>query len=511
MSGTRARPGTSEPGPLAGILRRGAAISALTLVLMQGTSLASTLLLARLLSPSEIGAYAAGTVFSGFLTMFAHSGLQSALIQREHDVDNAADTVFWATAASGIVMSLLALAASPVVALLFHSDLAGRIAAITSGMLLLHALTNVPDGLMQRRFNFKRRMIVDPTRGFAYAIAAVGLAAAGFGVYSLVIANYVTLVAWLVSTWSLCRWRPGRGRPSVRLWRQLARFALPLVIQAVVEQARETAEAALLGRRFGEASLGQYRYGKRLMMIPVLAVVEVGAYVLFPAFSRLAGQPERLKAGFLRALRWIWFVSMPMTALIIALGEPAVVVLLGARWRDAGLFLVATAGYGLGAAVEAVSNEGIKACGRSRLLNWTSSMHLVLGIGLVLALLPFGLVGVGLAISITELSVGILALGLTRAVIPFPLAALVRILVPSGLASLVAFAAVWSLEHLLLRSDQHGFGVGIMLLTADSIAFVAVYLAVLCLADRKLVVDLVDAARARAFTQRQRVGLRDQS
>ena len=62
---------------------------------------------------------------------------------------------------TGVGMSLLALAASPVVAAVFRSPQAGEIAAVTAGMLALHGLTNVPDGLMQRRFNFRRRLIVD--------------------------------------------------------------------------------------------------------------------------------------------------------------------------------------------------------------------------------------------------------------------------------------------------------------------------------------------------------------
>jgi PST family polysaccharide transporter len=328
-----------------------------------------------------------------------------------------------------------------------------------------------------------------------YAAVSIGLAAAGFGVYSLVIANYASLGAWLIGTWSLAHWRPGRGRPSVRLWRKLARFAFPLFVQGVVEQVREAAEAALLGRRLGEAPLGQYRYGKRLMLIPALAVLEVGSYLLFPAFSRLAGDAERLKAGFLRALRWIWITSAPGTALIIALGEPAVVVLLGERWRGAGVFLVATAGYGLGMAVQAAANEGIKACGRPRLLHWTSAMQLFLGIGLVVVLLPFGLLGVGLAISATQLLISVVMLGQARTLIRFSLADLVRTMVPSGVATLAAFAGIWPLEHVVVRSDEHGFAAGLGLLALDTLLFVALYLAALYVLDRRTVVDLANGAR----------------
>ncbi len=497
--------GAAQIGPLSPTLRRGAVISAGTLVMVQAISLASTLWLARLLSPAEVGIYVAATVLTGFLVMFSESGLYVALIQRERDVEDAADTVFWATAVNGVLMSLLALAAAPVVGLVFRSELVGQIAAITSGMLLMHSLTNVPDALMQRRFNFKRRLIIDPCRAFAYAAVAVGLAAAGFGVWSLVIGNYVSLAVWLIGAWVLARWRPGRGRPSIRLWRELARFGYPILILNVVDHTRQAVEATLVGRILGATSLGYYRYGRRLGLIPATAIVEIGSYVLLPAFSRLAGDPERLKRGFLRALRWIWFAAAPVTALVVGLGEPAVVVLLGERWRGAGVFLVAMAGYGLGMALHFLSSEVIKGSGRSSLLNWQSVINLPLGVGLVIALLPFGLVGVGLAISITEIALAVLMLGLARTVIGCSIGELLRRLVPALIGSLVALAVVAPLEHVIIHADQRPLGIGLALLGLETVGFALVYLAAVRLVDSSIITDLTGEVRSLLARRRRRI------
>ncbi|MGH3613060.1 MAG: lipopolysaccharide biosynthesis protein, partial [Pseudonocardia sp.] len=465
----------NRAGPLARIARRGAALSAFTLVLVQGTSLISTLILARLLTPEEVGLYAAGTVLAGFLTVFAEGGLRAALIQRETDVDDAADTVFYATAVTGLGMSLLALAAAPVIAAIFRSPQAGEIAAVTSGMLLMHGFTNVPDGLMQRRFNFKRRLIIDPLRSIIFGVVAIVFAAAGFGVYALVAGNYASTAVWLVGTWLLARWRPGRGRASIALWRELARFAYPLVIQNVVKNLRGSAQTALIGRGLGEGALGQYRYGRRLGELPATAVIEIGSYVLFPAFSRLAGEPERFKQAFLRALRWIWIGAAPVTVLIVLLGEAAVVILLGQRWQAAGEFMVAMAGYGAGVAVQAVAREVIRGSGRSSLLNLVSAAQLVLGIGLVVALLPLGLVGVGLAASAASVVVAVLVLVLARSVIPFTARELGRRLAPPAVAALVALGVVGPLEWFVLDAGDRGIALGLAILAGEVLAFAVVY------------------------------------
>src|SRR6476661_1738158 len=112
--------GTDATKSLAPILKRGAAISAAGVTFVQIVSFVQTLVLARILSPEEVGVFYAGTVLTTFLAMFSDGGLRSALIQRQHGVEKAANSAFWASLAAGGFWALLALAASPLVGLVFH-------------------------------------------------------------------------------------------------------------------------------------------------------------------------------------------------------------------------------------------------------------------------------------------------------------------------------------------------------------------------------------------------------
>jgi PST family polysaccharide transporter len=489
---------TSAPdvSNLGATLRKGAVISAFVLVVVQGTSLLQTLVLARLLSPTEIGIFTAGTLLSGVLVSLSDGGLRAALIQRETDVDDAADTVFWASLITGTLMSLAMLAAAPLIAMLFDSRVAGLIAAATSGTVLLHSMTNVPDSLMQRRFNFKRRLIVDPSVALSYAVVSVVLALLGFGVWSMVAGSYASMLVWVVSTWLLAGWRPGRGRASVRLWRDLARFAFPLVIETGGERVREMLESAVVGRGLSTTALGHYRYGRRIAMIPGLAVVQICSYVLFPAFSRISGDPARFRRAFLRALGWIWFAAVPVAGLIIAMGEPLAVLLLGERWRAAGVVLVALAGYGLGEAMNAVCGESLKGAGRPHLLNWLTLIGLVSSVGLIIALLPLGLVGVGLAISIAALTVGVVNLAIARRVVGVSLTEILSRMVPPIVAALVALIVIGSLEHMVVHSDTHGVATGLGLIAAESLGFGVLYLASLRVLAPATIAELARGLRS---------------
>ncbi|MDN5858565.1 MAG: oligosaccharide flippase family protein, partial [Pseudonocardia sp.] len=488
---------------LSSTLKRGATYSAAALLFCQVISFAQTLVLARLLTPTELGVYVAGTILSGVLISVSEGGLRGALIQRETDTATAAATVFWATGGTGVLMALIAIGTAPLVGFIANFDpedtaTVVAIAVTNSGILLIHALTNVPDGLMQRQFNFRRRLIVDPARMAMFAIVSIVFAALGYGAWAQVFGNYAAMLTWLALSWWFAGWLPGFAKPSYKLWRELARFAYPLMIEGIVEKVRHSAETAIIARGLSADPLGQYRYGQRLSLIPGTAVVQIGSYVLFPAFSRLANDPPRLRSAFLRAAQWSWIASAGVAGLIIAIGEPAVIVLLGQRWAAAGLVFVALSGYGLGIALQAAGSEAIKATGRSQLLNWTTATSIVLGIGLLLILMPpFGLIGVGLAVSITELAIGAVVLVLTHRVVPYPIPAMVRMLVPPLLVAGAAAAAIGYLEHAIVRSPTLGFVLGLLALTAESILFLVIFLGGMALVEPKLARRAVRAVAAK--------------
>jgi PST family polysaccharide transporter len=484
-----------RPAPLGGAVRRGATASAVVLVFTQLVSLGQTLVIARLLSPAEVGLFAAGTVLAGLLMTLSEGGLRNAIVQRNDDVEVAAETVFWAGLGTSALWAGLTVAAAPVVAWLFESPTAGLITAATAGTIVLHGLTYVPDSLMQRRLDVRQRFVVVPSISLGFAVTAVMFALLGFGVWALVIGSYVSHIAWIISTWSLAGWRPGRAHFSYRVWREMARFAFPLVLSNVVERGRELAETAVVGRWLSATALGHYRYGRKLATLPGVAIVEVFSYVLLPAFSRIADDAERFRAVFLRTLSFLWCLACPLAGLMVVIGEPMTTLLLGPQWQGAGVALMAMAGFGPGVALSAVATEAIKGYGRSHLLNWVTGASLVVGLGTLVALLPLGLVGVGLAISIDSLVCGLLTLQLARRVVQVSLKDIIRCLVPPVLATVVAVGAIGPLEHLVFSSETQHPVVGLPILLGQGVGFAGVFMLVMVVLAPQQLAALTAAIR----------------
>ncbi|MEJ2862295.1 lipopolysaccharide biosynthesis protein [Actinomycetospora flava] len=479
-------------------LRRGAQFAAIALIFTQLISLIQTIFVARLLTVEEIGVFTAGTLFANFAVTIADGGMRAALIQRETDVEKATETAFWASLGTGVVMAGATLAASPLMTMFFDNDeMVGLVCAATCGTLLIHSLVNVPEALLQRHFNFKRRLVVDPLTAGSFAIVTVTLAFAGFGVWGMVIGLYASQLATLISCWIMCKWRPGKTRPSYRIWRELANFSFPMIVANLTDRSRDLVQQGLIGRQLDVSALGQYRYGRRIGVLPGTAIIQVASYVLFPAFSRIAADAKRFHDGFLRSLRALWTATMPFSAMLIALGQPMIVVLLGEEWRPAGLFVAAMAGYGPGAAMSAIGMESIKGAGKSRRIHVITALSIVVGVGGLILLLPYGLVGVGIAVSIDAVLGGFVSLVLARDLAKVSWRELFRVLVPSLVAAVVAGVAVGFLEHSVVHSDQLPIVLGLLALAGETLLLLGVFVGVLYLIDPSALREILSAVRKR--------------
>jgi PST family polysaccharide transporter len=257
-------------------------------------------------------------------------------------------------------------------------------------------------------------------------------------------------------------------------------------------------------------SLGLYRYAERIAQLPVSAIIDVGANSLFPAYSRISGEPERFRRAYLHALGLLLVAAAAVAGLLIALGEPLVVVVLGEKWRGSGVALEALAGLSVGTAM-CTSIEVIKGAGRTSLVYWLTGIEAVLGVGLVAWMGPvWGLVGIGLAVALTSIGVGGAAVAMSRSLLGMTWGSILRIVGPVTGAALVASAVVRVLEETALHASQQPLGVALLLLVAEGLLFVIIYGTVLRLLGpalfrtvRELVMAVVRKLRRRSAESQQ--------
>jgi O-antigen/teichoic acid export membrane protein len=471
---------------LSGRVARGVTIATAGSLLSKALTLAMYVVLARLAHPETFGTFTAASVLVWFGALFVESGMTAAVIHRTDRIEEAASTALLSTLASGVALSLLAVATAPLVGLYFRSHEVAVVAAALAGLHLLNAATVVPEAMFQRRFSFVRRTVVDPLSVIAYGTsAAIGLAY-GLGVWGLVLGVYASEVVRVSLDWALSEWRPDVRRASWRMWRELAAYARHVFTGEILRQTGGVLNTALIGRFLGRAELAQWGFGYRLATEGSAPIFTAVSFVLFPALARISAEKERFAKAVLQSYRYGCFVIFPVSLILFSLGEPLAVLLLGERWRAAGTVVSALAPVGAALSLRSISSEVFKASGNPQRLPRIYMLSAVLPALAVLVGIHFGLVAIAAGVSAAYVVVAVYSTATAARLAGILPGNLIRAMSPPALASAAMTAVLYPLEHLAVHSADRGTLEGFALLSAEVILGTAIYLAVVYLVDPAL-------------------------
>jgi O-antigen/teichoic acid export membrane protein len=475
--------------PLTQTVVRGAGLSAVGFVATQVLTLAAYVVLARLAPPSTFGAFAAASIVVTTGMFVTESGMTAALVQRSGPINAAAATATVSTFIGGVLLSLLALALAPVVGAFFQSAEIGEVAAANSGLLFFHAAPVVPGALLQRRLSLRPRLITEPLAAVVLGVTSGLALAAGLGVWGLAVGAYASALFRAASMWLLGGWLPRFADASWALWRDLARYARHVLASEALSNTNSIVTTAVVGRGLGTAPLGQFRYGWR-MITAGASVTSAAGYLLLPALSRIAAEPERLRNAFERSLRVAALTAFPFSFLFLALGEPLAILLFGDVWAEAGRVAMALSGIASFTAVGLVSSEVLKAAGRPDLLPRTHGLNALVTISLVLAFLPFGPVGVGLGISIGMASSGFYVLVCAASVVGSSVRVVLRQLSTPATAGAAAAGVTFALDRFVLHAGSRSEALGFVLLGFEMLLGAFIYVVLVAALSKQFAVEL---------------------
>lgn len=378
-----------------------------------------TLIIARLIGPRSFGTVAVALVFVGLSEAVADSGMGHALIRRPVLTEHHLRVAFTLSVCSGVLLTLLLLGLAPLIAALFNDDAATPVLRALSAVFLLTSLSAVPTSLIQRSLDVRRLFLVDLASYIAYALVGIVLAVGGLGAWAIVAAVLVRSGVNAAAGYAAC---PVPVRPSLRHEerRELLGYGLGTLLARVMNYLAGNGDYFVVGNYLGTTSLGLYNRAYQLMSLPIVTVGSVITFVMFPAFAEIQSNPERLRAAFLRTVRFTSVVVFPALALMIVAAPNLITALYGPPWRSAVVpFQVLCVG-GFFRIFNTVADSVIRALGavyRQSLRHFLYAVGVVAGaaigtrwgtsgvaVGVVLALLGMYLLLARLALGLLDLS-----------------------------------------------------------------------------------------------------------
>lgn len=290
-----------------------------------------TVALSRLLIPQDFGLIAMAIAITGFVPIFRDLGLANATVQRLHITHDQVSTLFWINAALGAGVMLVVAASSPLVAWFYHEPRLIWVTVALSVNFLLGGLTVQHQALLKRQMRFEAIAMLDSIAVVVWIATGVSMALLGFRYWSLVGAQFGQNATYCILIWLKCRWRPGPFQRNVGVRPMLA-FGGNVTGFQLLNYFTRNSDNIIIGRVLGAAALGLYSRAYGMLMLPVYQVNMPVAAVLLPSLSRLQNKPLEYAKLFLRAVRAINLISVPIIVFFFVFAREIVVLLLGTTW-----------------------------------------------------------------------------------------------------------------------------------------------------------------------------------
>lgn len=297
-------------------------------------TLASTMLLARLLTPAQVGVFslcASATAVAGILRDF---GISEYLIQ-EKDLD--ADKL---RAAFGIAI-VIAWSIAFLVLLGRHklADFYGErgvadVLAVLSLNFFILPFASPAFALLNREMAFRKIFVVQITSNAVQAITAVGLAYRGFGYMSLAWGPVAGIAVQTVLV-SFFRPRESFLLPGFKAARQVLGYGSMFVTSRVIETFTRNAHEFIIGKQYGFASVGLFSRAFGLIELFYTAVTSAILRVASPAFANDHRAGISLNNSFARGTAIFTSIGFPFLGFIVLMAGDIIRVLFGPQWDAA--------------------------------------------------------------------------------------------------------------------------------------------------------------------------------
>lgn len=296
-----------------------------------GMSFFVSIILARLLEPSEFGLMAMVAVIVAITQIFTDGGLGLALIQRRKVLPIHYVSVFYFGITLAALLGVVMFFSAKMISDFYANQQLIPLVELMSFSFLLGALSSVQSTMLRKDINYKLITKLQLIASFLSGVVGVSFALYGAGVWSLVLQHLSHGIVYNVLIWNMVHWRPSLSfsfKALVQLWGYGFRMFLSTLLESVFSRL----DYMIIGRLYMPSILGYVQRAKSLNLLLTGFSADSLMSVLFPLLSKVQTDLQRFQRIVLKALSVVSFMTFLLIAILFINSEEIIIILFGEQW-----------------------------------------------------------------------------------------------------------------------------------------------------------------------------------
>lgn len=363
------------------------------------------IVMARMLSPKDYGLVGMLTVFISVAQSLIDSGFSQALIRKQDrtEIDNS--TVFYFNIVVGFIIYIILFVCAPFIADFYDEPQLVLITRAIGLSVIFNSLAVVQRALLTIAIDFRTQAKASLIAAIISGIVGVSMAYCGFGVWSIVAQQLTNLGLNTILLWIFSKWSP-RLLYSWRSFRELFSFGSKLLASGLLDSLYRNIYLIVIGKFFKASDLGYYTRAQQFGDFPSSNLTGILQRVTYPVLCTIQDDDERLATVYRRFLKISAFVIFPLMTGLAAVAKPTILFFLKEQWLFTATLLQILCFSMMWYPIHAINLNLLQVKGRSDLFLKLEIWKKILGVVVLCATLPFGLIAMcfgGIASSLIAL------------------------------------------------------------------------------------------------------------
>ncbi|MBE6291944.1 MAG: lipopolysaccharide biosynthesis protein [Bacteroidales bacterium] len=357
----------------------------------QGISFVFSMLIARMLLPSDYGVIGMLAIFMSVSQCFIDSGFGTALVRKNDRTEEDFCTVFYFNIAVACICYALLFLASPYIARFYNLPLLESVTKVWGLNLIISSFAGIQNAQLTIAIDFKSRAKISVITTLFTGGIGLWLAYRGYGVWALVFQTLSSNILRTILLWAIVRWMP-KLIFSWQSFKELFSFGSKLLASSLLDTVYNNIYPIVIGKFFSASSLGVYSRADSLARFPSSNITGVLQSVTFPVLSTIQDDETRLSNAYRRFLRISAFVIFPLMVGLSAVADPFIRLVLTDKWEGA-IYLLQILCFALmWYPIHAINLNLLQVKGRSDYFLRLEVIKKILGVAILCVTIPLGLV-----------------------------------------------------------------------------------------------------------------------
>lgn len=373
-------------------------------VFSRSSSILRTLVIARILSPSQFGVFGIAVLMLSLIETLTETGINVVLVQKKEKIDEYINTAWIISIGRGLIIFLAIFISAGFVSSFFKSEEAKNLLVLISFVPLIRGFINPSVAKFQKELNFKKEFFYRISVVIVETLISLVLVIATKDPISLVWALVVGAIFEVIISFIIVKPRP-KLTFDKNIFKDIISHSKWITSSGIFSYLFANGDNIVVGRVLGTSSLGIYDMAYTIALLPTTELAEVVAKVTFPVYVQFAEDKKRLRRAYMKTTVTIAAATLPLVLLFIFFPTELIRIFLGEKWIEAAGVLQIMSVFAFIAAVFSPSGAIFYAVKKQKYNFFISILAFLVMIALIYPLiLSFGIVGAGIAATLGSLS-----------------------------------------------------------------------------------------------------------